>query len=209
MKYFLSFLFIGFIEIIKYFDIRNLHKLRNKVIVGELIFFVFCGLLCLVNWPATVAVFILPFIISRFIMMLGNWAQHSFVDFDDPGNCYKNSITCINTPYNHKCWNDGYHINHHIQPSMHWTMYPTHFQQNLQEFAKNKALVFEGIHFLHIWWYLMKKDYATLATHLVNIQNTFAYEEEAIRLMKSRTSKMPKRGISVKSLKLNVELIRE
>jgi hypothetical protein len=55
----------------------------------------------------------------------------------------------------------------------------------------------------------MKKDYATLATHLVNIQNTFAYEEEAIRLMKSRTSKMPKRGISVKSLKLNVELIRE
>jgi fatty acid desaturase len=201
MSYFANFLFLGLLELVKYFDFRNLFKLRNKVIRGEVLFFVGCGLLCWLNWQATLVVFILPFVISRFIMMLGNWAQHSFVDYEDPGNHYKNSITCINTSYNKKCWNDGYHINHHVKPALHWTLYPSHFEQNLNEFSKNKALVFEGIHFLHIWWYLMKQNYTKLAAHIVNINNAYASEAEVIQIMKSRTLKMPKRGISAKSLK--------
>ncbi|WP_114781221.1 fatty acid desaturase family protein [Botryobacter ruber] len=201
MRYFGSFLFLGFAYLLKYFNVRRIFKLRNKVLRGETIFFAMCILLSLVNWPATVMVFILPFLISRLIMMLGNWAQHSFVDYNDPGNCYKNSVTCINTKYNHKCWNDGYHIDHHLQPSLHWTKYPEHFREHLDEFAKNKALVFEGIHWLHIWLYLMTKNYNKLAAHLVNINNTFASEEEAILLMKARTAPMPVRGISVRSLR--------
>ena len=61
--------------------------------------------------------------------MMGNWTQHAFVDGEDPGNAYKNSITCINVKYNKKCWNDGYHISHHIRPAMHWTEHPTFFQK--------------------------------------------------------------------------------
>ncbi|RYD82638.1 MAG: fatty acid desaturase, partial [Sphingobacteriales bacterium] len=130
MMYFASFFFMGLYYLIKYFDLRNRKKLRDKVIRGELVFFLFCLILSFVNWPATLVVFILPWFISRFIMMLGNWTQHAFIDFDEPENCYKNSITCINTPYNHKCWNDGYHINHHLKPALHWTQYPKHFIDN-------------------------------------------------------------------------------
>jgi fatty acid desaturase len=192
LLYFGRFFFMVIPTLAWYFNERSLLKLRNRVIRGELAFFGMCALLCLVSWQATVMVFLLPLLISRVIMMVGNWAQHSFIEESDPGNFYKNSITCINTPYNHKCWNDGYHISHHIQPAMHWTLHPEHLQANLQVYATNKALIFEGIHFLHVWWYLMNKDYKKLAKRVVNIHGMFKSEEDIITLMKSRTREIKK-----------------
>ncbi|MFN6945659.1 MAG: fatty acid desaturase family protein [Cytophagaceae bacterium] len=201
MKYFLSFVSTGLLDTAKYFNIRQNNRFRNKLLFGEILYIVVCVVLFYFNPAATFMVFVLPYLISRFIMMLGNWTQHSFVDYTDPGNCYKNSINCINTSYNNKCWNDGYHINHHIRPSLHWTEYPIHFLENLDEFSKNKALIFDGIHYLHVWFYLMNKNYKKLAQHLVNIHGTFSSEEEAIELMQSRTKKMEIRGITMRSLK--------
>jgi fatty acid desaturase len=189
VKYFLNFFLLGVLPLVKYFDSRKQPKLVKKVIRGEVFFVLMCVGLCFVSWPATVMVFILPFVISRLIMMMGNWAQHSFVDPEDPANLYKNSITCINTPYNKKCWNDGYHISHHIKPAMHWTEHPNHLQENLSEYVENKALVFEGVEFLYVWTNLMGKRYERLASHLVNINGMFNSKEEAIRIMKSRTAK--------------------
>ncbi|MEN7547681.1 fatty acid desaturase [Rapidithrix thailandica] len=202
MMYFGKFFFRGLLDLIKYFDIRKLFKFRNKVILGEASFIIFCVLMSVfVDFSATFMVFMLPFLMSRIVMMLGNFGQHAFVDFDDPGNCYKNSTTCINSKYNHKCWNDGYHISHHLKPNMHWTEHPQHLRDHADDYAKNKALVFEKLDFLRIWWYLMHKDYETLADHLVNINGMFASREEAIALMKSRTRKMPARGITATSLR--------
>jgi len=188
--YYLNFFILGVIPLIKYFYERNQKKLGKKVMRGELFFIVLCIGLCFVNWLATVWVFILPLVISRLIMMMGNWAQHSFVDADDPGNHYKNSITCINVKYNKKCWNDGYHISHHIKPAMHWTKHPEHLQENLNDYADNKALVFEGVDFLFVWKNLMAKKYEVLEAHLVNINGMFNSKEDAIALMKSRTARI-------------------
>lgn len=195
LLYFARFFFTVIPTLAWYFNERSLVKLRNRVIRGELAFFGMCALLCLVSWQATVMVFLLPLLISRIIMMVGNWAQHSFIEEGDPGNFYKNSITCINTGYNHKCWNDGYHISHHIQPAMHWTLHPEHLQANLKEYAANKALIFEGIHFLHVWWYLMNKDYEKLAKRVVNIHGMFNSEDDIIALLKSRTRAIKKQQV--------------
>ncbi len=189
-RYFAEFFFNGVLSLIHYFNIRKQKKLSRRVMRGELVFIFMCIGLCFVNWPATVMVFILPFLISRLIMMMGNWAQHSFVDPDDPGNDYKNSITCINAKYNKKCWNDGYHISHHIKPAMHWTQHPAHLKENLDEYADNMALVFDGVEFLFVWKNLMAKKYDVLADHLVNINNMFSSKEEAIRIMKHRTARI-------------------
>src|ERR1017187_5013950 len=151
-RYFAAFFFGVIASLTNYHHIRHRLKMRNKVLIGEISFLTACVILMFVNIPATLVIFIIPLVLTRFSMMIGNWAQHSFVDFDDPGNCYKNSITCINTPYNNTCFNDGYHINHHLKPAMHYTMYPQHFESTKSEFAKNKALVFDGYHYLHIWY---------------------------------------------------------
>jgi hypothetical protein len=61
----------------------------------------------------------------------------------------------------------------------------------MREYSSNKALVFEGIHFLHIWWYLMTNNYATLANKVVNLHGMFKSKVELIALMRERTRKIP------------------
>jgi hypothetical protein len=123
--------------------------------------------------------------------MMGNWAQHSFIDATDPGNEYKSSITCINTKYNLKCWNDGYHISHHEKQSMHWTEHPVYFQKTLNKYVTNKAIVFDGIHFLHVFIWLMRKRYDLLAKNYVTLDDRYHSDEEVVSFLKSRTEKIP------------------
>ncbi len=190
-KYFASFFFVGIIHLANYFRKKNRKKLMYRSLRGEFLFIAFCVGLSFINWPATLVAFILPFVISRIIMMMGNWAQHAFISAAEPDNAYKNSITCINTKYNHKCWNDGYHISHHIKPSMHWTEHPVYFKQTIDEYVANDGIVFDGIHFLHVFVYLMRKRYDLLARHFVNIGNRFASDDDIIAFLKIRTTKIP------------------
>lgn len=189
-RYLTSFFFMGVLNLLRYFIRKQRKKLMVRAARGELLFILACIGLSFLNWPATLVVFIIPFVISRIIMMVGNWAQHAFISAEEPDNSYKNSITCINTKYNHKCWNDGYHISHHIKPSMHWTEHPVFFRQTLHEYVENEAIVFDSIHFLHVWLYLMGKRYDLLAKHFVNIGNRFSSDEEIIAFLKQRTQKV-------------------
>jgi fatty acid desaturase len=146
---------------------------------------------------ATLVVFILPLIIIRLAMMSGNWGQHAFVDAEEPDNDYTSSITCINSGYNKQCFNDGYHIGHHLVPNMHWTDMPGELQKNLDKYAENKSLIFEGLDFQLVWVLLMFKRYDVLAKHLVNINgDTFASDEEAIAIMKQRTKRFSKEALA-------------
>ncbi|WP_420318949.1 fatty acid desaturase family protein [Ekhidna sp.] len=189
-RYFVQFFFLGVISTAKYFMKNRQNRLRNKILLGEVIFYIFCMVLYFLNPAATVVVFIIPFFLSRIFMILGNWTQHSFIDANDPANHYKNSITCINTRYNKKCWNDGYHTNHHLMPGKHFTEYPIIFQRDILKFANNQALVFENIEYLGVWWCLMRRDYGKLSKHLVNINEEFNSTNEAIEIMKERTKKI-------------------
>ena len=77
-----------------------------------------------------------------------------------------------------------------FRAAMHYTDIPGEFLKLQHEFAQKKSLVFDGIHYLHIFIWLMTKRYDKLADNLVNIDNTFSTKEEAIALMKERTRKI-------------------
>lgn len=188
--YLTNFMFAGVYHLVLYFIRKKRRKLMIRSLRGELFFIFMCIGLCFVNWPATLTVFILPFVISRIIMMMGNWAQHAFICPESPDNPYKNSITCINTKYNHKCWNDGYHISHHLKPSLHWTEHPNFFRKTVLSYADNEAIVFDGIHFLHVFFWLMTRRYDLMARHFVNIDNRYETDEEVIAFLKTRTRRV-------------------
>ena len=190
LVYFLKFLFVGVKNTILYLYHRKRKKLCKRLTLGEYVYFAFCIAMCFVDFKATMLVFIVPLVFARLVMMLGNWTQHSFIDGADPDNLYTNSINCINTKYNHTCWNDGYHIIHHLRPGMHYTEMPAELLKRKDEFASNKAIVFDGIHYLHVFTFLLTKRYDKLADNLVNINNTFTSREQAIELMKERTRKI-------------------
>jgi len=74
-------------------------------------------------------------------MMAGNWAQHAFIDAASPDNNYRNSITCINAYYNRVCFNDGYHIAHHLKPTQHWTEMPAELLANRAKYVENDGMM--------------------------------------------------------------------
>lgn len=190
MLYYFNFLILGFRETFLYLFRRNRKKMYSRLTFGEFSFFLFCVVMCFVNFKATLFIFIIPFVFARFVMMIGNWAQHAFVDKNDPENHFTNAITCINTKYNQVCWNDGYHVTHHSRPAIHYTDMPVEFMKQKDKMSEEKSLVFDGIHYLHIFVYLVTKRYDKLADNLVNLNNVFTSDEEAIAIMKARTKKI-------------------
>ncbi len=190
LRYFFNFLFLGVKETLQYLYRRKRKKLYVRFTIGEYSYILICILLCFINLKAALLVFIVPLLFARLVMMLGNWTQHAFIDTTDPENLYTSSINCINSKYNSTCWNDGYHIIHHLRPGMHYTDMPGEFLKLKDVFAKHKALVFDRINYLHIFIFLLTKRYDKLADNLVNINNMFGSQEEAIVLMKERTRKM-------------------
>jgi hypothetical protein len=120
-------------------------------------------------------------------MMMGNWAQHAFVDPNDSANSYRNSISCINTRYNRRCFNDGYHILHHIKPRAHWTEHPVEFEKNIAEYGKNDAIVFDGIDYFPIWLNMMLGRWGYLADHFVRLPGApERSKDDVIAFLKSR-----------------------
>lgn len=189
IAYWLNFVFRGVAQTVNYFVRRKMPRFYWPLSWNEVLFIVLAIALCFVHLKAALVVFIIPLMFARLVMMLGNWTQHAFVDVEHPEDGLTNSVICINTAYNHKCWNDGYHAFHHIRQAAHYTEYPGMMQSHQEEMASKKTLVFNGIHYLHIFFFLMTKRYDKLANALVNINGTFANEEDAIALMKKRTQK--------------------
>ena len=190
-RYFFTFLFTGIYTLVLYHFHKRSKKLAWRTVRGELLFIAFCTALCFVNWQATLVVFILPFLAFRLVAMAGNWVQHTFICPEQPENDYRNSITCINVKFNHKCWNDGYHISHHINPTLHWSEHPKYFREHLAKFAENRSVVFAGLNFLDIFILLMKDDYEKMAAHFVNVGDVFATDEEVIAHLRSRVVPIP------------------
>jgi fatty acid desaturase len=189
MTYFLRFFFGIIFELTGYFVKRNRFKLIRSMLVGEFTYYIVVGALLWFNWRAALVVFVIPFCFTRFMMMAGNWGQHAFVDASDPGNCYRNSITTINCLYNRRCFNDGYHISHHLKPNRHWTDHPIEYEENLQKYAEEDAIVFEGIDFFIVWLFLMLKRYDWLADRYVQLREEHRTKEEIIALLKERASR--------------------
>ena len=73
---------------------------------------------------------------------------------------------------------------------MHYTEMPGEFLKNKDVYAKEKALVFEGLDFFMIWFLLMLKDYKILARKVVRLDGSLKSEEEIIALLKSRTRRI-------------------
>lgn len=187
LRYLGKFLLTTAVTLPIYFWRRGRAALCRRSFVGELILFVAVAALCfVVDWRAPFVVFVVPLIATRCAMMAGNWAQHAFVDQASPANNYRNSITCINCTYNERCFNDGYHIGHHIMAARHWTEMPSDFEKNRAKYAKEDAVVFEGIDFFVVWIFLMTKRYDKLVKHFVDLREEKRTPEEIEALLRSR-----------------------
>lgn len=193
VRYFVRFFFFVSFELAYYHFEKKSYRMAARAVVGEYGFWAVVVLLAtFVNLEATLAVFVFPVCLVRILMMAGNWGQHAFVHPDDPSNPYLNSLTCINSRYNRRCFNDGYHIHHHVKARTHWSELPTEFEDNKSTYGAHDAVVFEGIDFFLVWALLMLKQWGILAKCFVQLPGApQRSKEEIITFMKSRMVPIP------------------
>jgi fatty acid desaturase len=188
LGYFIRFSFLVPFELPYYFFKRNQNKFALKVIAGYIIFIGLIYSSYQYNPSGTIMIFLIPQAICWFGLMGGNWAQHAFIDPSDPKNPFKNSITIIDSLYNKRCFNDGYHIGHHLYPGMHWSEMPAEFERNKDKYSENNALVFKKLDYQMIWFLLMIKQYKFLARFYVPLNGTNKSLDLIAQDLKSRLS---------------------
>lgn len=187
LMYWADFFFVNWIKVPLYLKRKKRTKLMKLFLYGEAGWYLTMGvLLYLAPWP-TFWVFVLPFLLIRWFMMCGNWAQHAFVDPKDPNNPLLNSVTLTNCPLNTISFNDGYHAVHHAKPSLHWSEMPGEYERNWRAYAESQAIVFDGVaDFVVLWFHVMTKRYDYLATKLVDFPGYERTHEEKVALLRSR-----------------------
>lgn len=187
LRYYARFLFLILHDLPRYLEQHGRDKLKRQLLVGEYGYLVFVALLFAWKPGATFTVFVFPLLLIRTLMMMGNWGQHAFIAREHPDDAHLASITCINTRYNRRCFNDGYHIGHHLMARAHWTEYPVEFEQNIDAYAQKDAIVFEGIDFFQVWVLLMTGRWSRLARAFVRLPGAPARSDaEVIALLKER-----------------------
>ncbi|MGZ4053873.1 MAG: fatty acid desaturase family protein [Bacteroidia bacterium] len=191
MKYYFDFIIFGIVGLAKYLKRKNRMLIRKKFLFGEISFWVVAIALLFFNFKATLFVFVIPVFVVRFLMMAGNWGQHAFVDKNNPKNNFTNSINCVNVRYNHLCFNDGYHIVHHVKPAMHWLELPGEFIKHTDKYTKENSIIFQKIDFFMVWFYLMTKRYDILVDRMIIVNPEITSKEKAIELLKERTKRIP------------------
>ncbi len=184
--YFLRFSFGTPFELPRYFFRQGRADYAYKVILGYLIFTAVFMAAGFYNLKGALIVFYLPTLISWFGMMAGNWTQHAFIHPDHPADDFLSSITLVESLYNRRCFNDGYHIAHHRFPGMHWSEMPSEFDKNLNLYQKKESLVFRKLDYQAIWFYLMFKNYKGLSAYMVPTSQNQESMMDRISLIKER-----------------------
>lgn len=186
LHYYLMFAVLGIFTLTWYFLKHRRWRFLRMTLLGELSWYAVV-VTCYWFFPQeTLVILVIPWLLTRFLLMAGNWTQHAFVDTTDGGNPYVNSLTFIDSPYNKRCFNDGYHIGHHVNMNRHFLDMPQDFIDNLPTYRENKAVIFRKLDYFMIWFLLMAKQYRLLSRFFVNITGKEMTRDETIAFLKSR-----------------------
>jgi fatty acid desaturase len=149
----------------------------------------------------------IPMFVAGFALMFGNFSQHIFVHpsvATMPQNLNSYKFNCaltlqsINHFDNQYAFNDGYHVTHHINSRVHWTELAFYFLKNLEKYAENNVLVFNGLGFFDIGLNVMLGRLDFLADHVVHFTKEKKSKDEIIAKLKiclqpiARTNRMVK-----------------
>jgi fatty acid desaturase len=188
LLYFARFMLFSHVELWTYLHSKGHGRLARRAIFTDVLHMTAIAGLCFVRWQPALVAFVVPYVTVRFLMMFGNWGQHAFIDPAHPGDSHLNSITCVNTTYNARCFNDGYHIGHHLKQNRHWTELPADLLANAERYRARGSIVFDGLDFFSVAVCLFVKRYDLLARHFVRFPGDVRGDAEVIAFLRSRTS---------------------
>ena len=186
LAYFGRFLFGGVFELTRYLLGKRRTAMARRAAFGELAQLAIVVGATVYHVRFGLVAFAFPFVAVRFMMMVGNWGQHAFLNTARPNGGLANAITCINSPYNRRAFNDGYHIGHHLKANLHWTLLPKDFLENRERYARADAIVFERLDFFLVSLLLWTGNYHVLAKRFVRLDGKPRSDDEVIHMLRER-----------------------
>jgi fatty acid desaturase len=186
LAYWARFFFLVVVELPLYLRRHRRVAMARRAVAGELCHQAVIVAALLLDWRFGLAAFALPFFAVRFMMMVGNWGQHAFINVERRNDGLSNAITCINSGYNRRAFNDGYHIGHHLKANRHWTELPQDFLDNRGKYREAGALVFQGLDFFMVSVLLWTGQWRLLARRFVRLEGDTRSDEEIIAMLKAR-----------------------
>eukprot|EP00929_Paragymnodinium_shiwhaense_P006731 TRINITY_DN1106_c0_g2_i11.p1 TRINITY_DN1106_c0_g2~~TRINITY_DN1106_c0_g2_i11.p1 ORF type:complete len:554 (-),score=80.35 TRINITY_DN1106_c0_g2_i11:346-1944(-) len=100
---------------------------------------------------------------------------HAFVDEEDPGNQFVNSVTILDGHDN--VFNEDYHVVHHHFPAVHWTEVPAQFAKDKDRYAECTATIFRDTEQGMLLKMLFSKDFDGMARHFVDLTGKLSHDE--------------------------------
>ncbi|KAK0115724.1 hypothetical protein ONS95_000016 [Cadophora gregata] len=198
-QYEARFLLLCWFDLPMYFINKRKYNLAFKASSLEFASYTYLYLLARWQFKPALFVFLLPFLIMRIGLMLGNWGQHALVDDLEPDSDFRSSITLIDVPSNRFCFNDGYHTSHHLNPRRHWRDHPHAFLKAKERYSKEGALVFHNIDYMEITFRVLTKNYMYLAQQMVPIGDQIGMTQvELAEILKKKTRRFSEEEIRAK-----------
>lgn len=186
LAYWARFNFFILSDLTVYLTKKRRTTMARRALVGDLSHQALIVGALLLNWRFGLIAFAIPYFVVRFMMMTGNWGQHAFINTELKNDGIANSITCINSPYNARCFNDGYHVGHHLKANRHWTELPKDFSDNVERYAQERVIVFAGLDFFLVSVLLWTGQWRVLAKHFVRLDGKERSDDEVIAMLKTR-----------------------
>lgn len=92
------FYFLVWLDLPLYFVRKGRVSLALRTAFWELSNYATIAFLLRYNFKPALFTLLIPLLIMRLGLMVGNWGQHAFVDADEPDSDYRSSITLIDVP---------------------------------------------------------------------------------------------------------------
>jgi hypothetical protein len=161
--------FFCYREMADYFRHTKRPRLLKRFVIGESLYALVLVCALVLRPEAALVVLVVPLFVGRSVLIIGNWAEHAFVDPSAPENPFRASLNLIGQRINDRCFNVGYHIGHHRKVRMHFSDMAREFEEHLTEYGREDAIVLRDMHYPDVWFHLMTGNYTRLARSFVQL----------------------------------------
>ena len=164
-------------------------KNKDAVICAATIFFNVMVVRLVIFWFPLVAFWtlVMPFLTAPLFLACGNFCQHIFINKEQASSPFGITYCLVDSPNNQKTFNDGYHVEHHIMSTRHWSDLPKKFMERINEYEEHDALVFCGdVSFLSIGYLVFTENYDRLYEILVQFESNPRSRQEVEKMLRER-----------------------
>ena len=185
------------IELAYYLIKTRRAKPLRQLMIG---YVVYMGALALLAFYSPIAAVLL--LLVRYAGLLADcssfFQEHGLLDPDHPDEIVTNSLHYNASGNEHGNRGEDLHIEHHLRPGLHWSLYPGAMLNHLEDYARLHAISYpEGVdHMRSYYRMLWRGDFSALAEHVGVFGGEGMTHAQVVELLRHRTSPVSSRCVA-------------